>query len=67
MTMRKVKQMAFGRDMYALLEKAHLSDVDRHKALDAMRTAEMFADAVLWVKEKVAAIGTWFLKPSLKH
>jgi len=53
--------------MYALLEKAHLSDVDRHKALDAMRTAEMFADAVLWVKEKVAAIGTWFLKPSLKH
>ena len=65
--MRKVKQVAFGSDVYALLEKAHLSEVERHKALDAMRTAERFSDAVLWVQEKVAAIGTWFLKPSLKH
>lgn len=59
--------MAFGPEIYALLQKAHLSDVDRRKALDAMRTAEMFADAVVWVQEKVAAIGTWFLKPSMKH
>jgi hypothetical protein len=32
-----------------------------------MRIAEAFADAILWVKEKVAAIGTYFLKPSMKH
>jgi hypothetical protein len=65
--MRKFKQMAFGPEIYGAIRKAHLSELDRQKALDAMRTAELFADAVLWVKEKVAAIGTWFLKPSMKH
>ncbi|MGH8662263.1 MAG: hypothetical protein ACREUB_10955 [Burkholderiales bacterium] len=44
-----------------------MSDVDRQKAIDAMLKAEAFASALFWVREKVAAIGTWFLKPSLKH
>ena len=65
--MRKVTQKTIGPDLHALIEKAHLSDRDRQIATDAMRVAEGFADAVLWVKEKVAAIGTWFLKPSVKH
>ena len=65
--MRKVNQTAAESDVYALVRKVQMSDLDRQVAIDAMRVAEAFADAVLWVKEKVAAIGTWFLKPSMKH
>ena len=65
--MRKVNQTATGLDVYALIRKAHMSDLDRQIAIDAMRVAEAFADVVLWVKEKVAALGTCFLKPSVKH
>ena len=65
--MRKVNQSAVGSDIYALIRRAQMSDLDRQVAIDAVRIAEAFADAVLWVKEKVAAIGTYFLKPSIKH
>jgi len=65
--MRKVNQTTDGSDVYALIQRAHMSDLDRQVAIDAMRIAEAFADALLWVKEKVAAIGTCFLKPSVKH
>jgi hypothetical protein len=66
-TMRKVNQIKAGSDLYALIQRAQMSDLDRQKAIDAVRVAEGFADAMLWVKEKVSAIGTWFLKPSVKH
>jgi hypothetical protein len=59
--------MAVGSDVYELIRRARMSDLDRQVAFDAMRIAEAFADAILWVKEKVAAIGTYFLKPSMKH
>jgi len=65
--MRNVNQMAGGSDIYALIQKARMSDRDRQVAIDALRIAEAFADATLWVKEKVAALGTYFLKPSMKH
>jgi len=67
MMMRKVNQNAVGSDVYALIQRAGMSELDRQVAVDAMRIAEAFADAVFWVKEKVAAIGTCFLKPSVKH
>ncbi|MGH8613041.1 MAG: hypothetical protein ACREYF_13730, partial [Gammaproteobacteria bacterium] len=62
-----VIQTIAGSDVYALIRKAQMSDLDRQKAFDAMHTAEIFASAVFWAREKVAAIGTWFLKPSMKH
>jgi len=65
--MRKVNQQTAGSDIYALIQRAQMSDLDRQVAIDALRVAEAFSDAMLWVKEKVAAIGTWFLKPSVKH
>jgi hypothetical protein len=65
--MRKVNQKTFGTDLYALVEKAHISDRDRQVAIDAIEAAEKVANAVLWVKEKVASVGNWFLKPSVKH
>jgi len=65
--MRKDNQTRTGSDVYALIRRAQMSGVDRQVAIDAMRIAEAFADAVLWVKEKVAVLGTYFLKPSVKH
>ena len=44
-----------------------MNDLNRQIAVNAVGIAEAFAEAVLWVKEKVAAIGTCFLKPSVKH
>jgi hypothetical protein len=67
MTMRKVNQRTLGSDVYVLIRKGQMSDRERQVAIDAMRVAEAFAEAVLWVKEKVAAIGTCFLKLSVKH
>lgn len=65
--MRKVNQIKAGSDVYALIQRAQMSDRDRQVAINSIRVAEGFVDAVLWVKEKVAAIGTYFLKPSVKH
>ena len=65
--MRKVNQTAGGSDIYALIQKARMSDRDREVAIHALRVAEAFADAIFWVKEKVAVVGTYFLKPSMKH
>jgi hypothetical protein len=66
-TMRKVKHTGFGPDVYALIQKAQMSEFERQRAINAMQMAEGFANALLWVREKVAAMGTWFLKPSVKH
>jgi hypothetical protein len=65
--MRKVKHTGFGPDVYALIQKAQMSEFERQRAVNAMQMAEGFANALLWVREKVAAMGTWFLKPSVKH
>ena len=65
--MRKVKHTGFGPDIHALIQRTHMSDLERQKAVEAMRMAEGFADALIWAREKVAAMGTWFLKPSVKH
>ena len=65
--MRKVNQTFMGPEVYALIRRARMSDLNRQIAVNALGVAEAFAEAVLWVKEKVAAIGTCFLKPSVKH
>lgn len=65
--MRKVNQIAGGSDISTLIRQARMSDRERQVATDALRVAEAFADAILWVKGKVTVLGTYFLKPSLKH
>ncbi|MBI2296293.1 MAG: hypothetical protein HYU76_09735 [Betaproteobacteria bacterium] len=65
--MRKDKQIAFGSDIYKLIRQARMSEYDRRLAFNATRQAEAFAAAVMWVKEKAAALGNYLLKPSLKH
>jgi len=65
--MSKVKQMNAGSDIYRRIQEAQLSDVERTTALRAVRNAEALVDLVFWVKSKLTAVGTYFLKPSLKH
>jgi hypothetical protein len=67
MTMRKIDQTTAGSDVYALLQKAHMTEHDRRVARDAMRIAVACGEAAFWVKEKFAAFGTFFLRPSVKH
>ena len=67
MDMRKAKQTAFKSDVYRLLENAPLTESDRLVAVNALRDAEMIADAFGWLKEKFEAVGHYFLKPSLRH
>lgn len=65
--MRKAKQTSFRSDVYKLVESARLNEADRLVAINALRDAEAIADAFLWLKEKLEAVGQYFLKPSLKH
>lgn len=44
-----------------------MSELDRHVAISAMQKAEAFVDSMLWVKEKLAAVGNYVLRPSFKH
>lgn len=65
--MSKVNQKAAGNSIYALIQRVQLTDRERQVAVGAIHIAEGVATAVLWVKGKVAAMGNWFLKPSVKH
>jgi hypothetical protein len=65
--MRKVKHIGQGPDLYALIERAQMSEVERQKAVNAMQMAEGFANGLIWARDRIAAMGTWFLKPSVKH
>jgi hypothetical protein len=65
--MRKYNQNAFRSEIYKVLEDARLSESDRLTAINAMQDAEAIVNAFLWVQEKIAAVGHYFLKPSLKH
>ena len=64
--MRKVKQTTLGSDIYARIGELPMNEADRQAALNALRQSEAIAEAMLWAKNKVAAVGTFFLKPSLK-
>jgi hypothetical protein len=66
-TMRKVKQTEAVSDIYARLRELPMSDADRRLAIHALHQAELFVNAMQWMKEKLATAGQFFLKPSLKH
>ena len=65
--MRKANQNAFRSDIYKAIRNSRMSESERLVAINAMQDAEAIADAFIWVKEKIEAIGHYFLKPSLKH
>jgi hypothetical protein len=65
--MSKVNQMNTGSKLYMRIQEIQMSEADRHAALNAVQQAEAIADGLIWVKSKLASVGTFFLKPSLKH
>ena len=65
--MRKANQSAFGSEVYALVLHARMSETERRAALIAMRNAEAIVNLIVWMKQRVSALGDFFLKPSLKH
>ena len=65
--MSKDNRKTIASDIYALIRRAQMSDRERQVAVDALRIAEGFSRAIVWVKEKATGLGTYFLKPSMKH
>jgi hypothetical protein len=65
--MRKSNERSIDSGIYARLRNVRMSASDRQQAVDTLRQAELLVDAFLWVKEKVAACGNYFLKPALRH
>ena len=53
--------------IYTRLAEMQLSEYDRRLAVYAMRDAEVIADAVIWVKEKIAALGAVLPKLGFRH
>ena len=56
---------------YGLLEKClsetTMSEHDRNRVVSLMRDAEAVADAIVWIKDKIASVGSFFLKPGFKN
>ena len=45
-----------------------MTDSERQVALNAMRQADLFVDAFIWIAKKIGRRSVrLFLKPSLKH
>lgn len=65
--MRKANQRALDSVIYTRIREARMSDLERQNALHALRVAEQIVSAIVWGKDKITAIGNFFLKPSLKH
>jgi len=65
--MRKVKQTNIGSGIYRRIQEVQMSEIERQTALRALRQAEAMVDFVVWLKNKVASAGAYFLKPSLRH
>ena len=65
--MSKVKQTTRGSELYKRIRDIQMSEADRHAALNAVQQAEAMADVLIWAKNKLTSISTFFLKPSLKH
>ena len=64
--MRNTNETLRDSGIYARLRSVQMSEADRRNAIQALRRAEQFAETALWLKQKVADLGHWFLKPSLK-
>ena len=54
-------------DIYRRIQEVQMNDIERETALRAVRNADALVDFVFWVKAKLASVGAYFLKPSLKH
>lgn len=66
--MGKDTEVKTSSNLYERINAARLSETERRAAINAMRDAEMIADAILWVTRKIEQLGArLFLKLSPKH
>ena len=66
--MGKDTEVKTSSNLYERINAARLSESERRAAINAMRDAEMIADAILWVTRKIEQLGArLFLKLSPKH
>lgn len=65
--MRESNERVVISGIYARIRELPISRADREDAVQALRQAENITDGFIWLKEKFAALGNVFLRPSLKH
>jgi hypothetical protein len=65
--MRNTKQNACMSTVYDSIRSVRMSDHQRERALVAAQRAESIADAMVWLRNRFAALGNLFPRPSLKH
>ena len=65
--MRKSNERRLDSSIYARISEARMNESDRQAAFSTLHSAELFVDGLVWVQEKFATLGHYFLKPSLKH
>ena len=53
--------------VYRRLAEIQMSASDRQDSAHAMRDAELIADAVIWVKERIASLGAMLPRLGFKH
>lgn len=66
--MKNEMEVKIGSSIYERINASRLSETERRAAINAMRDAEMIADAIVWVTRKIEQLGArLFLKLSPKH
>lgn len=65
--MRKANGNASDRLIERRLAETCMNARDRDRAAELMRDADAFAEAVVWVRDKVASLGDLLLRPDFKN
>ena len=66
--MKRDTKVNAGSSIYERIEQARMTDSERQVALNALRQADLFVDAFIWIAKKIGRRPVrLFLKPSLKH
>lgn len=65
--MRHFQHWSAKPDLYALIRQTRLRESERDAAIQALEAGEAVAEAIFWLKEKLAAVGQLFLRPILKR
>ena len=65
--MRKANEDMMSKVIEKRLAETKMSEYKRHRALELLRDAEAIAEAIVWVKQRVASLGAYFLKPGFKN
>ena len=66
--MRQVKGNQQITAMYDRINSIHMGQVERQVAVNAMQTADILVDGLIWILEKIEKVSErLFLRPELKH